>query len=497
MSGICGYYGKNVSSSLLPMQILKHRGLDDDGVVTKDHYKFGHTRLAIIDVEGGRQPMANQDGSLCIVFDGEIYNYRLLRAGLRRKHTFKTTSDVEVIMHLFEEEGPAGLAKLDGMFALAIASPQGLVIARDPLGIKPLYFQENHSYFYFASEIKAFIQNQDPIREFPPGQIFNRAFGAESGGYQKYFEMPEDYDTNLDWEISLGELRHRLKKAVQKRLAPDMPLGCFLSGGLGSSLITALSKEEMEELHTFSVGMAENSGRYYTQLAAGHLKTIHHEYILTPKEIWDCLPEIIYYLESFDQSLVRNAVANFFLAKLAAAEVKVVLTGEGADELFAGCVDLNCFQDWDRLREGLRQITLQMHNTNLQRLDRMTMAHGLEARVPFLDRELVTWALKHPPVFNKNIAGGAAKWLLCEAFRREGLLPDEMMDRRNEKLAEGTGIAPVLAALTEDKVPEGSYQAELSRGTPLRSREEYYYFQIFVAYFGRGQVMDLVGRSKS
>jgi asparagine synthase (glutamine-hydrolysing) len=436
--------------------------------------------------------MCNQDGSVCIVFNGEIYNHRLLRAGLQKKHTFKTNSDTEVILHLFEEEGPEGLAKLDGMFALAIASPWGLVLARDPLGIKPLYFQESHLNFYFASEIKAFLPNRDPIREFPPGQIF-----SISQGYQQYFEIPEDDEPELDWEESQSELRHRLKKAVQKRLMSDVPLGSFLSGGLDSSLITALVRQDVEELHTFSVSMEKSSDRYYAQLAARHLNTIHHEYILTPKEIRDKLPEIIYYLESYDQSLVRSAVANYFLAKLAAAEVKVVLTGEGADELFAGYDYLNCFQDWDGLSQELRQITLSLHNTNLQRVDRMTMAHGLEARVPFLDRDLVTWALKLTPAYKRNMADGATKWILREAFRREGLLPNEIIDRGKEKFAEGTGVAPVLTALAEEKVAEGSYRAELNRGTPLRSREEYYYFQIFAAFFGRGRVMDLVGHSRS
>ncbi|MCL6588883.1 MAG: asparagine synthase B [Firmicutes bacterium] len=492
MCGICGYFGKNVANYPLPIHKLKHRGPDDTGYIINGHYKFGHTRLSIIDLAGGHQPMYNPEGTLCIVFNGEIYNYRLLRKGLRENHTFKTNSDTEVILHLFEEEGPMGLAKLDGMFALAIASPQGLVMARDPVGIKPLYYQEVYNNLYFASEIKAFIKSQTPITEFPPGHIY-----TTDGGYQAYFEIPRDYETNIKWEESLRVLQHKLKQAVQKRLMSDVPLGSFLSGGLDSCLITALIKQDMDELHTFSVSMEQSNDRDYALLAAKYLGTIHHEYILSPGEIWDKLPEIIYYLESFDQSLVRSAVANYFLAKMAAEEVKVVLTGEGADELFAGYAYLDRFSNEEELHRELWEITSALHNTNLQRVDRMTMAHGLEARVPFLDREMITWAMKLPPAYKRNAAEGVSKWCLREAFRKESLLPEEIILRKKEKFAEGSGVAGILAAMATEKVSEGSYQAELSRGTPLRSREEYYYFQIFEAYFGREQAMNLVGRSKS
>jgi asparagine synthase (glutamine-hydrolysing) len=492
MCGICGYFGKNVANYPLPIHKLKHRGPDDTGYIIKDRFKFGHTRLSIIDLTGGHQPMLNSKGTVCIVFNGEIYNYRMLRAGLGQKHTFRTNSDTEVILHLFEEEGPAGLAKLDGMFALAIVSPDGLVLARDPIGIKPLYYQKVNQNLFFASEIKAFIQTQNPIQEFPPGHIFTTA-----GGYQPYYEIPSQYETNISWGESLLELRHKLKQAVQKRLMSDVPLGSFLSGGLDSSLITALVKQDIDKLHTFSVSMEQSNDRHYALLAAKCLGTIHHEYILSPREIWDKLPEIIYYLESFDQSLVRSAVANYFLAKLAAEEVKVVLTGEGADELFAGYAYLDRFPDGDGLSRELWEITNALHNTNLQRVDRMTMAHGLEARVPFLDREMITWAMKLPPAFKRNTAEGISKWCLREAFREEALLPDEIIHRGKEKFAEGSGVAEVLTAMTTEKVSEGSYQAELARGTLLRSKEEYYYFQIFESYFGREQVMSLVGRSKS
>jgi asparagine synthase (glutamine-hydrolysing) len=320
------------------------------------------------------------------------------------------------------------------MFALAIADREQLILARDPLGIKPLYIRDTGLYLYFASELKAFDFFEKKVIEFPPGHIYSMKHG-----YQKYYQIPPNYQDDFTWEEVLTQLRQRLKRAVSKRLMSDVPLGSFLSGGLDSSLITALMKQEKEKLHTFSVSMKESSDRDYAKLAAKFLGTIHHEYVVTPEELWNAIPEVIYYLESYDQSLVRSAVANFFLAKLAAQEVKVVLTGEGADELFAGYAYLAQFEDGNDLHQELWHITNALHNTNLQRVDRMTMAHGLEARVPFLDKEVIDWAIRIPPGFKRN-SSGITKWCLREAFRNQGLLPDSIINREKKKFAEGSGM---------------------------------------------------------
>ncbi len=491
MCGICGHYGWDVAKQPLPIPKIKHRGPDETGEAMGMNFKFGHTRLSIIDVANGQQPMYNQDGSLCIVFNGEIYNHARLREELKPAHTFKTSCDTEVILHLYEEEGIAGLKKLIGMFALAIAGPDELVLARDPLGIKPLYYVENDDTIHFASEIKAFADSGQEIREFPPGTIY-----SSESGFQTFYKVPLRYDPDLDWEESLAGIRRKLREAVIKRLMADVPLGSFLSGGLDSSIITALMKENQNQLYTFSVSLAESNDRRYATLVSRCLGTTHHEIIVTPKELWEALPEVIYHLESFDRSLVRSAVANYFLAKLAANEVKVVLTGEGADELFAGYTYLDDFADPDALHQELYQITKRLHNTNLQRVDRMTMAHGLEARVPFLDTEVIAWAMRIPPHYKRS-ASGTTKWCLREAFRNQGLLPEEILDRDKEKFAEGSGIAQALAEIATEKISDSSYLKELERRTPLRSKEEYYYFQIFTSYFGKEQAATLVGRSRS
>jgi len=491
MCGICGYFGRIIPDDPLPLEKLSHRGPDGRGETMGPGYRFGHTRLAIIDVAGGGQPMYNEDGTVCITFNGEIYNYRALREGLRGKHVFRTESDTEVIVHLYEEEGPAGLKKLDGMFALAIAAPGTAIMVRDPLGIKPLYYRVDEDGIRFASEIKAF-PSAEGLEEFPPGHLFRADRGLEP-----YYELPQYYREDLDWPQALGELRRRLARAVEKRLMSDVPLGTFLSGGLDSSLISALAKEAKEELHTFSVTLGDSPDRHYAAMASRYLGTIHHEYVLTPEEMWAALPEVIYHLESFDRSLVRSAVPNYFLAKLASEHVKVVLTGEGADELFAGYAYLDRFPGWDDLHRELHAITAALHNTNLQRVDRMTMAHGLEGRVPFLDREVVAWGLSIPPWFKKDRRRNLAKWCLRAAFSGTGLLPEEIIWRGKEKFAEGTGVAAILAAMAEERVRDADYGREIALGIPLRSKEEYYYFQIFRSYFGRGRAVELVGRSRS
>lgn len=492
MCGICGYFGANVSHRPLPMAQLKHRGPDDEGIVIGNNYKFGHTRLAIVDVAKGHQPMLNEDNTRCIVFNGEIYNHQFLRANLKQDHFFRTECDTEVILHLFEEEGMNGLKKLDGMFALAIATPGELILARDPVGIKPLYFQESGDCLFFASEIKAFYHCRDPIVELKPGTIYSSVSQSHS-----YYELPRNFEGEMSWEECLAALRQRVTVAVKKRLMADVPLGSFLSGGLDSSIITALVKAEREQLHTFSVATEQSSDRRYARSVADYLGTAHHEYIIRPSEIKKALPTIIYYLESYDRSLVRSAVANYFLAQIAAAEVKVVLTGEGADELFAGYRYLEEFPDADSLNGELWRITKDLHNTNLQRTDRMTMAHGLEARVPFLDVAVIRLAMQIPAAYKRDVSKRTEKCCLRAAFQNEALLPQEIFKRKKEKFSDGSGMSDVLAAITAESIPQGSFCKELERGTPLRSREEYYYFQIYCSLFGREAALNLVGRSRS
>ena len=538
MGGICGFIGFRGSRSSsstadaagadadagadlsAPMQKLRHRGPDGHGYSVNDRFCLGHTRLAIHDAPNGRQPIYNEDGTLCVTLDGEIYNYRELKRRLQNRHQFRTATDTETVLHLYEEEGLAGLEKLDGMFALAIGGPDTAVLVRDPMGVKPLYYQKskNGNGLRYASEIKAFDHKNGTIAEFPPGTVY-----TPQQGFQPYYQLPQEYDPDLSWEEALVQIRQTLTEAIKKRLTNDVPLGCFLSGGLDSSLISAIAAQFVPDLPTFSVSMERSSDRRFAHMAARHLGTKHRELIMNPRAMWQIVPEVIYYLESYDQFLVRSAVANYFLAEMAAEYVKVVLIGEGADELFAGYEYLERFTDWSDLHRELREITTELHQSGLQRVDRMTMAHGLQGRAPFLDVAMLDLAMRIPPWFKRKdaeagsavgvadaagladaaVIGGAAgtgaitKWCLREAFSGSCLLPEEIIQRGKEKFSEGTGAADVLAEFAERHVSAKDYADARANGIQVRSQEEFYYYQIFKSEFGQDSACNLVGRSRS
>ncbi|MCL6614668.1 MAG: asparagine synthetase B, partial [Firmicutes bacterium] len=387
MSGICGYFGKNLARRSLPRESLAHRGPDSWNEVWGDGFGLGCAHFSLRHPDEDRQPVCNEDQTIWLVCDGRIYNHHALREELVRRHSFRTDTAAEVIVHLLEEEGPDGLRRLDGMFALAAFLPGGAILARDPLGIKPLYFRTEGEDCFFASELKAFPGDKGNVRELPAGCLYRLGIGL-----QPYYELAREYRRDLDRMTIHSELRRRLHEAVTKMHSPDVATGVFLSGGLDSALVAAIAARGQSELHTFSVGCGESPDRHYARLVAEHLGSHHHEYTLEAEQMWEALPEVIYHLESYDYALVRSAVANFFLARFARDFAKVVLVGEGADELFGGYAYLDRFTDWDDLHRELREITAGLYNTGLQRVDRMSAAHGLEARLPFLDTKLVDFS---------------------------------------------------------------------------------------------------------
>lgn len=496
MCGIAGYYALERSSTKPPVSVdvmlerVRHRGPDDSGIWQDDRGALGHTRLSIIDVPGGHQPIANEDGSLQIVYNGEIYNFQKVRAALGSRHRWRTRTDTEVIVHSYEEHGPECVQFFDGMFAFALRDGDEIFLARDPLGVKPLYYALVGGWLYFASEIKALLPITTDVVEFPPGHWFHSKLG-----WKKYFDL-EDLSTSSsphpqstaegccrqregqNWE---GLLQDSLIAAVEKRLISDVPVGVFLSGGLDSSLIAALMKKKIPNLHSFSVGMPQGQDPLYARKVAQHLGTVHHEYLYTEAEMSRVLPTVIYHLESFDFALVRSAIANYFVARLAKDFVKVVLVGEGADELFGGYHYLKTIDAEGALHRELVTITSKLHNSNLQRVDRMTMAHGIEGREPYLDLALVKIALAIPPTLKHR--DGVEKWILRKAF--EGLLPTEILWRQKEKFSRGAGSALVVERLAEREISEREFERErhLPNGLTLRSKEELYYYRIWRRYF--------------
>jgi len=481
MCGITGIWGDtDVSLVREMMSLVRHRGPDAEGMFVSQNNAgvLGHRRLSIMDPGGGDQPIYNETKNMAVIANGEIYNFPHLRPELIKQHKFYTTSDSEALVHLYEDHGVSMVEHLDGMYAFVIADEGNFYAARDPIGIKPLYLGEVNGSLIFASELKAFPSNCDMVQEFPPGTFFH-----SEQGFSTFYTVPELLSRQAPVENYIEEIRETLETAVVKRLMSDVPLGAFLSGGLDSSLIAALARKHMDQLHTFSVGIEGSRDLEAARVVSNHLDTIHHEYILTEQEVREKLPEIIYYLESFDQDLVRSAIPCYFTSRLAADYVKVILTGEGADELFGGYSYYKDIGDSEFLHRELRRSVSSLHNINLQRVDRMTMAHAIEGRVPFLDLTMIRLGQLIPP--EMKIAGSPPieKWILRKAF--EDLLPREIIWRVKEQFDEGSGTVEMIDGILNDimgKTEIKNYRRRFPE-TELRSGEECHYHRILMEVF--------------
>lgn len=466
---------------------ITHRGPDDKGEAQIAETWLGHTRLSIVDVESGHQPLKTADRELWMVGNGEVYNHEDVKLGLEHDTAYATKSDNEVALHVVREKGPAALTELEGMFAFLLAGEDGFFMAaRDPVGIKPLYWAESDGVYRFASEMHSFEPDwRQFVEVFPPGH-----FWTPEGGLERFADAvpapkhhPHEGD---DWtEADLTETREELIGAVRRQMMGDVPVGVFLSGGLDSTLIAAIAARYLEErgrqLKTFAVGTESSSDLIAARQAAGHLDTEHHERIYTGEEAEAVMADVVRSIEHFDPSLVRSAVPNYLLAEMTAKHVKVVLTGEGADELFAGYEYLGDLGHADDLHDEMVRTIEGLHNLNLQRADRVTMAHGLEARVPFLDREVIALALGQPARWKLTPPGTQEKLLLRQAF--EGWLPDNLLYRDKEQFGDGSGAADVLTHKLEESVSDADFDAERERvSPPFRTKEELAYFRIWDAY---------------
>ncbi len=486
MCGIAGMLGRSDRNLLLTMlNEMKHRGPDDLGVHVDDNLAIGQTRLSIIDVAGGKQPIYNEEGNGLVVCNGEIYNHRDLRKELS-SHSFKTRSDTEAILHLYEAFGPECVRRLDGMFAFAVSLGGDLCLARDRLGIKPLYYGEEDGTFYFASEMKAVLKATSHIHEFPPGHYY-----TPKNGFQKFYNVPQFAGSIADLALAVQAVKEKLALAVQKRLMSDVPVGVYLSGGLDSSVVALLARSGLDDLLTFSVGVAGSGDLEHASLVAKQLGTSHHQYVYGEDEAIKSLREVIYYLESFDYALVRSAIPNFLVSRLAHGKAKVILTGEGADESFSGYNYLKKLPPGE-LYEELWRITSSLHNLNLQRVDRMTMAHSIEGRVPFLDVTVLELASQIPLDFKLG-PDNIEKWILRLAFRDS--LPESVAQRKKEKFSEGAGSMFYLKKFAERQVTDAEFERARHKHPMLRSKEEFLYFSIFSEYYPESLVENL-GRTR-
>lgn len=506
MCGVLGAFGGVAAAELSShLAQLHHRGPDASGVCETAAGALAHTRLAIVDVAHGSQPQAY--GRLHISYNGEIYNHLALRREHLAQATLATSSDTEVVLRLYAALGPSSVELLDGMFAIAILDDETLFLARDPIGIKPLYLGFAGSVLYFASEIKALPREVERIEVFPPGHWYHSELGLH-----RFYHVGQArglLPTPRDETAAQEQLAAILRDAVVKRLMADVPVGVSLSGGLDSSIVTLLAKEGLlakgqDVLHSFAVGVEGGEDLAAARSVAAFLHTEHHERVYSMEEMLAILPEVLYSLESCDPALVRSALPNYFLAELAAQEVKVMLTGEGADELYAGYDYLRGFGEADQLQQEMEYIVGALHNTNLQRADRMSMRFGLEARVPFLDVNSIAYALALPPAWKmaKTDADGGRveKALLRSAFA--GRLPDAIVRRPKQKFSAGAGSSQLLARQAEEAVSDRDFGAERDRlsdewGYPLPNKEGLYYYRILAEAYPDDRIFATMGVSRS
>ncbi|MDX1540562.1 MAG: asparagine synthase-related protein [Geminicoccaceae bacterium] len=423
---------------------IAHRGPDALNVTAAPSSPavLGHCRLAIIGPEDGRQPIVQ--GAAALVANGEIYNHEDLRAVLG-SGAFVTQSDSEAILHVAASTRRRWVDQLDGMFAFFPADGARFVAGRDPLGIKPLFRARRGQGLAFASEVKAFDGHGfEDVSPVPPGSVVD-----DAGRIRRWWRVPQGAaamapDDDVE-DIARG-LRLVLEDAVRKWMTSDVEVGSFLSGGLDSSIIAALATRFARgRLKTFSVGVAGSPDLVAAAKVAAHIGSEHHELAFTAEDLAGALPHVIYHLESADVDLVRSALPTHFATALAARHVKVVLTGEGADELFAGYTYHRGYAGQPRaLADELTRSLTAMHNINLQRVDRITMAKGLEARTPFLDRDLIAFAQSIPASLKLSQERGrpVEKWILRKAC--QDLLPDDLVWRDKAQFDEGSGVVDAL-----------------------------------------------------
>jgi asparagine synthase (glutamine-hydrolysing) len=489
MSGIVGILSAE-EKNILPKMIekIKHRGTSKPGIWQGPSGTLGASGISLVKENPG--PAVTPSGDRAIVMDGSVVNVQEL-LGLLEVHKLEDETDAEVTLHAFEDLGSRLFDILEGAFAVAIFDRNRLILARDRLGICPLYYGFGNGDLCFASEIKALVEFVDVVHEFPPGHFLV----SDKGMFPYKSYMPEDVqpDGALD---SAEQLANQLVASVERALPEDAEVGVWLSGGVDSSVIAALARNCVEQLHTFSAGVADGPDLKYARQVAQHIGAEHHERIYTLDEMLAVLDNVIYYLETFDAPLVRSAIANYMVSELASEHVPFVLSGEGGDELFAGYSYQKEHDSEVELLLSVQNAIGALHNTALQRVDRSAAAHSTAVTVPFLDPAVVRYALAIPVRWKIRGPESIEKWPLRKGL--EEVLPDEVIWREKAKFWEGAGSANILEDHANQVISDDEFSAErdLSKDFRVRSKEELLYYRKFEHFFGEKVPLVEIGRTQ-
>ena len=501
---------------------IRHRGPDWSGVYTGDNAILSHERLSIVDPLSGKQPLVSDDGKIILAANGEIYNHKEIRKEFEGKYNFQTGSDCEAIIPLYKKFRESGdftlmIEKLSGIFAFALYDSENDVylVARDEIGVIPLYQGwDKAGRFYVASELKALEGECQTIEEFPNGHYFYSKDEKPVRWYKREWENFDAVKNNPRATDDKGEIinpsviekvRNGLESAVKQQLMSDVPYGVLLSGGLDSSIIAAItqkfSKKRIEsdskeaawwpQLHSFAIGLEGSPDLIAAQKAADYIGTVHHEVHFTIQEALDALPDVIYHIETYDITTVRASTPMYLLARvIKSMGIKMVLSGEGSDELFGGYLYFHKAPDAKEFHEELVRKMSKLHLYDCLRANKSLMAWGVEGRVPFLDKEFVDIAMSLNPSDKMNIRlpdgkQRMEKWILRKAF--EDMLPEEICWRQKEQFSDGVGYnwIDTLKKMTEEKVSDAEFARRENRFpvNPPKTKEEYYYREIYSKLF--------------
>jgi len=506
MCGIAGIFNIKKQTPELRCKALKmaqkirHRGPDWSGIYVGGSTILAHERLSIVDPQSGGQPLYSPDRKQVLAVNGEIYNHREIRARYAGKYSFQTGSDCEVILALYKDKGIDFLEDLNGIFAFALYDEEtdDFFIARDPIGVIPLYIgHDADGKVYCASELKALEGFCDDYEPFFPGHYYQGSKGKMHKWYKRDWMA---YDEVKDNEAKVSDVHDALEAAVQRQLMSDVPYGVLLSGGLDSSVISAIAKKYASkrietnnqseawwpQLHSFAIGLKDSPDLLKAREVAQYIGTVHHEIHYTIQEGLDALRDVIYFIETYDVTTVRASTPMYLLARvIKSMGIKMVLSGEGADEVFGGYLYFHKAPTPQAFHEETVRKLSKLHMYDCLRANKSLAAWGVEGRVPFLDKEFLDVAMNLNPAAKMCPGKEIEKKIVREAFA--DMLPESVAWRQKEQFSDGVGYnwidtlkSITAGAITDEQMTHASERFPIN--TPL-NKEEYYYRSIFEEHF--------------